>query len=252
MTNAPLFSLITITRDNLPGLRDTWASVEAQDCAEWEWLVVDGASADGTREWLAARPQADWVSEPDAGIYDAMNKGIARAGGDYLIFLNAGDALAGSGVLSGLGAAIAGAGAPDLVYGDSLEGADGRAFYKRARGHGAVARGMFTHHQAMAYRRAALGGLRYDTRYALAADYDLTARFLAGGARALYWPQAVCLFAPGGASQIHAARSRAEEFAIRRALGLAGPLMNRILWLRQWAALAARWALPSLYLWAKR
>jgi putative colanic acid biosynthesis glycosyltransferase len=258
-----LFSLITVTRDNLAGLRATWASVEAQGCDDYEWIVVDGASADGTVDWLAVHPRADWCSAPDGGIYDAMNRGLARARGEWLAFLNAGDALAGPGVLAGLAACIAAHPGADFVYGDALEGhtdshppkrggpggvlQTARAFYKRARGHGTLARGLFTHHQAMAYRRAAVGGLRYDLRWPLAADYAFTAAFLARGARAVYWPQPVCLFAPGGASQKAQAQGRAEQYAIRAELGLAGPLANRAIWAWQAGASAARAAAPWLY-----
>ncbi|HBH25904.1 MAG TPA: colanic acid biosynthesis glycosyl transferase [Rhodospirillaceae bacterium] len=243
-----LFSLITITRDNLAGLRDTWTSVEAQDCDDYEWVVVDGASTDGTAQWLAGHPLADWRSVPDAGIYDAMNRGIERARGAWLLFLNAGDALAGPGVLRGLEAFIVAQPGADFVYGDALE--EG-GFYKPAKPAAAIARGMPTHHQAMLYRRAALGTLRYDTRWRLAADYALTARFLRGGAQAAYWPHAVCVFAPGGVSQQQAARARAEEWAIRRALGIAGPLGCAIIWLCQALALAVRRWAPWAYRWAR-
>ena len=86
-TDAPLFSIITVTKDNLRGFLETRQSVKGQSCRDYEWIVVDGNSSDGTKTHLPPHS----VSEADKGIYDAMNKGIDRATGRYLIFLNAVD-----------------------------------------------------------------------------------------------------------------------------------------------------------------
>lgn len=95
------FSIITIAYNNLAGLRKTADSVLTQTKNDFEWIIVDGASTDGTQEYLNEIPQrwqgaADHlqiISEPDTGIYNAMNKGIRMAHGDYLQFLNSGDCL---------------------------------------------------------------------------------------------------------------------------------------------------------------
>ena len=90
----PLFSIITITFNAEQVLPPTLESVKRQSFTNFEHLVVDGASTDGTVE-IAERSGIKGisvVSEPDRGLYDAMNKGIRRAKGEYLIFLNAGDA----------------------------------------------------------------------------------------------------------------------------------------------------------------
>lgn len=88
-------SIVTVVRNDRAGLASTAASLAAQQWTGFEWIVVDGASTDGTRELLDSihpRP-AHWVSEPDDGIYDAMNKGWAAATGEWVLFLNAGDTL---------------------------------------------------------------------------------------------------------------------------------------------------------------
>ncbi len=95
-------SIITITYNNLAGMRKTVDSVLAQTMNDFEWIIVDGASTDGTQEylqeipkrWHGATDQLHILSEPDTGIYNAMNKGIRMAHGDYLLFLNSGDSLA--------------------------------------------------------------------------------------------------------------------------------------------------------------
>lgn len=87
-------SIITVNLDNLSGLRRTIASILGQTDRDFEYLVVDGGSGDGSRELLAKTAGIDWwVSERDAGVYEAMNKGIAKASGEYVLFLNSGDAL---------------------------------------------------------------------------------------------------------------------------------------------------------------
>jgi glycosyltransferase len=97
----PCFAVVTIAYNDRAGLEATWQSLVAQSFDDWEWIVVDGASTDGTVEWLSSLSdhRVSWRSEPDDGIYPAMNKGIERASGDLVLFLNAGDRLADDGVL---------------------------------------------------------------------------------------------------------------------------------------------------------
>ena len=89
-------SVITINYNNREGLADTICSVESQTLKDFEWIVVDGGSTDGSRELIEAHKGSftSWVSEPDSGIYNAMNKGIRMSGGEYLLFLNSGDQFA--------------------------------------------------------------------------------------------------------------------------------------------------------------
>lgn len=90
-------SIITINRNNLEGLKKTLASVQAQQTdIDWEWIIVDGASTDGSSELVRSLDLSNLTAiiEPDSGIYNAMNKGILASKGEYLLFLNSGDALA--------------------------------------------------------------------------------------------------------------------------------------------------------------
>lgn len=98
---SPLFSIITINRNNAEGLRKTMQSVLTQDFSDYEYIIIDGASTDGSvdiiREFLAVPEYAEkisyWVSEPDSGIYNAMNKGIRHATGEFVNMMNSGDAM---------------------------------------------------------------------------------------------------------------------------------------------------------------
>lgn len=116
----PLFSIITVCYNALPDLRRTVAAVAASDFKNYEHLILDGASKDGTPDWLRTLdlPHVRWVSEPDKGLYDAMNKGQLLARGEYLWFLNAGDLPAGVDTLSVLAAHAS----PevDVLYGEVL------------------------------------------------------------------------------------------------------------------------------------
>jgi glycosyltransferase involved in cell wall biosynthesis len=89
----PAVSIITVCRNALPGLQRTRDSVRQQSCRDFEWIIIDGDSTDGTREFLEKiAPETDHVvSEPDSGIYDAMNKGLQIATGERVWFMNAGD-----------------------------------------------------------------------------------------------------------------------------------------------------------------
>ncbi len=94
-------SIITINFNNLEGLKKTAESVINQTWKDFEWIIIDGGSTDGSKEYIVNlndnlshsgwNPITYWCSEPDKGIYNAMNKGIAKANGEYLNFMNSGD-----------------------------------------------------------------------------------------------------------------------------------------------------------------
>ena len=85
-------TVITVNLNNLEGLKRTAESVIAQTCRDFEYIIIDGGSSDGSREYIARLPGVDyWVSEPDKGIYNAMNKAVRVAQGEYCIFMNSGD-----------------------------------------------------------------------------------------------------------------------------------------------------------------
>jgi glycosyltransferase involved in cell wall biosynthesis len=112
-------SVITVVRNDKEGVRRTMQSVFEQTYSALEYLVIDGKSTDGTREEIEKNAsRLDYfLSEADTGVYDAMNKGIRSATGDYVLFLNAGDYFHAPGSLQAL---EAGAGTEDFIYGDIL------------------------------------------------------------------------------------------------------------------------------------
>jgi putative colanic acid biosynthesis glycosyltransferase len=233
-------SIVTVTRNNFSGLRSTADSIASQSFPDIEWIVIDGASTDETRKYLATQADVKWISEPDQGIYDAMNKGIGMATGDHVLFLNAGDTLAAEDTLEKIIPHLANA---DFFYGDSLEETN----YKPARSHTRAAQGMFTHHQAMIYRRDLIGDLRYDARYKIAADYKFTLEFLRRCRVIHVASLPVCRFETGGISQNHVKTGRIEQFRVRKELKFCPPALNCAIYAAQTILMALRRAFPGLY-----
>ena len=124
-TNMKL-SIITINRNNASGLEKTMKSVLSQSCTEYEYVVVDGASTDGSVEVIRRLEDGfggrlKWISEPDKGIYNAMNKGIGWAEGEYIQILNSGDCLVGPDVVRRMLEALNSKGSPSILYGNLLK-----------------------------------------------------------------------------------------------------------------------------------
>ncbi|MFN3826005.1 MAG: glycosyltransferase family 2 protein [Micavibrio sp.] len=242
-----IFSIITITRHHLAGLKQTATSLAQENPDLFEWIVIDGASTDGTPEYLKTT-NAHWISEPDHGIYDAMNKGLERATGDYVLFLNAGDTLALPRTLEKLALILkARPQTPDLIYGDAFETIAGQQIIKAARPAVTIDQGLFTHHQSIFYRRETINDLRYDQRYNIAADYKFTAQFLRRCHDIFYWPVPLCHFETGGISQRQASKGRMQQFLIRRELEMSGPLAEIVILTRQTLAYRLRRHVPKLY-----
>ncbi len=190
---SPLFSIITITFNAEHELPATLASVRSQKFTDFEQLIIDGASTDGTVA-LAEKSGIDGltiVSEPDKGLYDAMNKGIARARGSYLIFLNAGDALHSPDTLQEIADAIKGDDKPDIVYGQTqIVDADRKFIGMRhltAPEHltfDSFKHGMLVCHQAFVVRRELAEP--YNLAYRFSADYEWCLRCLKKAKRCAY------------------------------------------------------------------
>lgn len=97
-------SIITINYNNRDGLQNTIDSIVRQTWRNFEWIVIDGGSSDGSKELIEQYQEnfAYWCSEPDNGVYHAMNKGVAQATGDYVNFMNSGDSFYDENVLFNL------------------------------------------------------------------------------------------------------------------------------------------------------
>lgn len=148
---APRVTVVTVVFDGAAEIDRTIASVRAQDCAGVELVVVDGGSRDGTPDAVRRHGAAvdRFVSEPDRGVYDAMNKGAALATGEFLLFMNCGDRFASPQALSALLAAAV-PGEEQVLFGGWIRRGDPGGERRCAPD---LARGRFNH-QAVAYSRS--------------------------------------------------------------------------------------------------
>lgn len=132
-----ILSIITINYNNAIGLEKTMQSVLSQTYTEFEYIVIDGGSDDGSVNVIKRLEggfgnRLHWVSEPDKGIYNAMNKGIRLSGGDYLEFLNSGDCLVDEKVVGRMVDELKKRRCPSIIYGNMLKSmSDGRILRDR-------------------------------------------------------------------------------------------------------------------------
>ena len=221
---APKVSFVTVNRNQAAGLAKTLDSVRAQTFRDFEHVVIDGASTDGSVDEIRARADglAHWVSEPDGGVYEAMNKGIRAARGEYVHFLNSGDWLADRCVLE---RAFGPAGPDaDLLYGNVLrptpEGGVREVRYPDELTMACFAIRQGICHQAIFYKRelfAVLGA--YDESLRIMADWDFTLRAVVAGRSCRHLPFPVAFYDAGGLSALDPERlAREKEIVLRRHL----------------------------------
>jgi glycosyltransferase involved in cell wall biosynthesis len=159
------YSIIVVTYNNAGGLTRTLNSICQLDYADKEVVVVDGGSSDGTPGIIAEYKDmiASSVSERDNGIYNAMNKGIKLAKGDYVVFMNAGDEFADKDVLTQVSRY-----AGDIILGEDIYGGQRRRLKDRVTLYDLLSVGIF--HQAVYYRREVLQKYGFDESYKIIAD----------------------------------------------------------------------------------
>ena len=165
-------SVITVCRNCLEGLKRTYGSLQDQWDSEIEWLVIDGASEDGTKEWLTDchYDKLRFVSEPDKGIFDAMNKGVRISRGNWILFMNAGDTFSDKFVLRKLIANLEDS--PDIVAGHTVFLSNYGTRLCHAKPLETVREGMPFCHQSVIVKREWLLRHPFVTRYHLTADYE--------------------------------------------------------------------------------
>ena len=181
----PKFSVITVTYNAADVLEDTIQSVITQTYHHVEYIIIDGGSTDGTLDIVERYRDriALVISERDNGLYDAMNKGIARATGDYLCFLNAGDSFHEDDTLLQAVHGLTDTELPDIIYGET-ELVDQEGHFVRMRRLSAPGRltwksfkqGMLVCHQAF-WAKTSLAP-QYDLRYRYSADFDWCIRVM--------------------------------------------------------------------------
>ena len=210
----PSISVIVVCKNPGPRLPDALNSVWTQRGINAELVVIDGGSSDGSREWLESQAAriATLVSEPDGGIYEAMNKGLAAARGEWILFLGSDDRLAGDSVLceaaEWLKGRAAGVAAGEARYDD------GRVYKLPARVNPRARN--FVHHQATFYHRGLFAeNGAFDVSLAVMGDYDFNLRLWQKRVDFQALPLRIAACGTRGLSDSGRWRGYAEEIRVR-------------------------------------
>ena len=198
MHNDTRITVITVAYNAREALATTIQSVAAQTYQPLEYIVIDGGSTDGSRE-VIENHRSDityWVSEADGGIYDAMNKGVAKATGDYCIFMNAGDTFVSADTVSNVIKAMDKG--VDVVYGDIVKDGKSKASLSPRNCHK-----MFYCHQSAFTRTSCLREFPFDTSHRYSADFKQAKQLVLAGKRFQHLPILVAHFDTSGVSNTH-------------------------------------------------
>jgi len=219
------FSIITVTCNSGKHLEETMSSVLGQDFDDFEYILIDGESTDTTLDIIKRHAGKDdrvrWVSEPDEGISDAFNKGIAMAHGDIIGIINSDDTYA-AGALTAVAAAFAAQPACDVVHGDMLrfQGHTPLFRLKATPVDGRIWHDMPLNHPATFVRRRAYERIGlFDKQLRVAMDYDLVLRLFLAGCRFHYLDRILANMRYGGASDERFLAARQEVYAVTVAAG---------------------------------
>ena len=208
------YSIITVNYNNCEGLRRTIESVINQTFRDFEFIVIDGGSSDGSVDILKAYNESItyWMSEPDGGIYQGMNKGIAHATGHYLNFMNSGDCFYDSYSLEQVDSYASDA--------DIITGRDYHYNEEKKAGHASVQPSRLSmitffnatlDHQSTFIRRSLFEGSPYREDYRMVSDWIFfTQKIVSEGKRVQLIPLIVCRREEGGISEQQYERNRTE------------------------------------------
>lgn len=234
----PKFSIITITYNAASVIEPTLQSVLAQTYRNYEYLLIDGGSKDDTvaKAKASGITFAHIISEPDKGLYDAMNKGIGLATGDYLCFLNAGDSFFAPDTLQTIAtAANKEKTLPDVLYGETAEVDKARNFVRMRRlkapkelNWRSFKDGMMVCHQAF-YAKREIAPM-YDLKYRFSSDVDWCIKVMKRSSRIINVNATVINYLQDGLSIQNHRTSLKERFCIMsKHYGLL-PTIARHLW----------------------
>lgn len=226
MSMTPVISIITVVLNRAKDIRYTLESITNQDYPAIEFIVIDGGSNDGTLDIIEAFKLSitKCISEPDHGIYDAMNKGLQMASGDYVLFINGGDALHEANTISKLASVIADQEIPpDIIYGECMFlNADRKPLGTRSElrknplpevlTYHSFEMGSNVTHQCFVARRSICES--YNLRYRLSSDIDWMLNCIKKSKSNINAGFVISDFVLGDATSKHYLRSMRERFSI--------------------------------------
>ncbi len=212
----PKVSVVTISYNAEKEIEKTILSVMAQDYLNIEYIIVDGGSSDGTVEIIKKHSNGitNWISEPDGGCYDAMNKGIDMASGEWIIFMNSGDSFYSSETIRN---AISKGKEYDVIYGDANVVADFGSYEIRPYPIEYLDKGVMPfYHQACFVKTAIMREHKFCLKYKICADFDVFHSIRNESKRFLYIPITMAIYdiSGGSLSFDHPEAVLKENFAI--------------------------------------
>jgi len=247
-------SIITVVYNGEEDIEETIKSVINQTYKNIKYIIVDGKSSDNTMEIIDRYRDkiSVIVSEPDKGLYDAMNKGLDNVSGEYVIFMNCGDTFVDSSVLEKIASFLfEQSELPNFIYGDAIEvnNYSNYCYLKKARNHKFVWYGMFTHHQAMLYNIETIKNnkIQYDLSYKIGADYAFTASFLKVSSIVSYIQLSICKFKQDGLSSKNWWIGIKELWKVRKKILGYNPIVNFSVFSFQYIMIILRKRIPQFY-----
>lgn len=241
----PLLSIVTIHYNDIAGLYLTYQSLfKTIKNKNIEWIIVDGGT-DFTEQPIYDSLVSDstvFISEPDEGIYDAMNKGLANCNGDYTLFMNAGDSLLLENIEHDLRKEF------DIFAFNSTEGvAIEQGKLKFARTERYIWWGMPTHHQALIIKTDKLKCFGFDCSLKVASDYKNLCQLIKEDSTYIVINKTLCHFDTSGFSSNNFILGLVEQQSIRENVLKISPTINYLIKLFKISVFMAKKLLPKVY-----
>lgn len=240
-------SIITVCYNSSNCIEKTLKSVISQKSPNYEYIVIDGKSSDNTLEIINKYKEkiSVIISEPDKGIYDAMNKGVSYAHGDYVLFINSGDSFYSSSTLGEISELIDGK--KDLYYGDIENIMDYGNVIVKPESIGKIATNMVFSHQAVLTKRSLLLDFPFDLHFRYAADYDFLSKMYFQGRTFEYINIIICTTPiEEGATYSNKQKSLSEHRAILKKNGTYNPLLFALFLWDSYKSFLLKKILPSI------
>lgn len=217
MKTTPKISIVTVCFNAASTIEDTIQSVIRQTYQNIEYIIIDGASTDGTVDIIKKyRDQISFfISERDNGIYDAMNKAIKVATGEWINFMNAGDSFVTKHIINDIFGQEITYDGQDVIYGDTLYNYNGSPITYKAKALSTLDYRMAFCHQSSYVRTALMKASGFDLRYRFVADYAFFHRLYSTGHSFYYLPMVMTIYSlEGGFSHSNILKMMREEHLI--------------------------------------
>lgn len=198
----PKISIITVVFNGVNQLKETIESVIHQSNQDFEYLIVDGGSTDGSIELIKTYEHQikNWISEKDSGIYDAMNKGVQYASGDWVCFLNCGDVFVNHSILESVSTELSLCQSPDVLYGDIVVYSSDKTPTTRIAKEPCNAHKMYFCHQSAFVKTTILRQYPFDLSYPMSADFKFFKTCYQLKSRMVHLHQALVVYDRNGIS----------------------------------------------------